>query len=107
MAAFTRGKLTDFDGGFGSSAGLAQRFQGALLTWQHPQAALPGVVISALGASKPGQAVLDARRAAWQEALRALFLTLRASRCSAFYLATAPVRIHPSGSDSCFPCNAM
>lgn len=67
------------------------RFQRALMTWQHPDASMAPAVVSALSGSKSAQGLLDARKAAWQEAFRSLFMTLRAGACPAFYLATAQV----------------
>lgn len=93
--AFTSGNSSSGGAGFGASD--AQRLQRALLTWQHPDAALPPAVVAAVAGSKPGQALLEARRAAWQEAFRSLFLALRAGLCAAFYYATPQAR-NPPGS---------
>lgn len=67
-----------------------ERFQHALMTWQHPDTSLPAAAVSALTGSKSSQ-VLDARKSIWQEAFRSLFMALRSGACSAFYFATAEV----------------
>jgi hypothetical protein len=59
------------------------------VTWQHPEASLAPAVVSALSGLKSSHSPLDARKAAWQEALRSLFMALRAGVCHAFYLATS------------------
>ncbi|CAL8467510.1 g7048 [Coccomyxa elongata] len=65
-----------------------ERFQHALMTWQHPDTSLPAAAVSALTGLKSSQ-VLDARKSTWQEAFRSLFMALRSGACGAFYFATA------------------
>ena len=91
--------LAAFAAGAQPAAGAdtdAAALQRALMTWQHPDTPLPAPGVCALGnAGAAGQAVLGARRGAWQEAFRSLFLALRAGRCAAFYVATAQARCLP------------
>ncbi|EIE24517.1 hypothetical protein COCSUDRAFT_61947 [Coccomyxa subellipsoidea C-169] len=81
--------LSSFARGSQPGPSCQEQFQHALMTWQHPESSLPGAAVSALAGSKAGQAMLDARKAAWQEAFRSLFMALRSGACSAFYLVTA------------------
>lgn len=75
-----------------------ERFQHALMAWQHPDSVLPSAVVSMLTGSKASQGLLDARIAAWQESFRSLFMALRSGACQAFYFATpqASTRRHDS-----------
>lgn len=83
--------LSSFARGSQPGPSCQEQFQHALMTWQHPESSLPGAAVSALAGSKAGQGMLDARKAAWQEAFRSLFMALRSGACSAFYLVTAQV----------------
>eukprot|EP00891_Asterochloris_glomerata_P009948 jgi/Astpho2/9948/Aster-x1619 len=73
-----------------------ERIHHALLTWQHPEAALERNVVALLQGGKSGSLLAD-RRAAWQEAFRGLFYALRNHMCDAFYLETPP------GATACKP----
>lgn len=90
LAAFASGSASSTSSATDQSS-ASDQFQRALMTWQHPDASMAPSIVSALSGSKSSQGLLDARKAAWQEAFRSLFMTLRAGACPAFYLATAQV----------------
>ena len=80
-----------FAGSHDAPASLPQRLQQALMTWQHPSAAMPGGVVAAVAASKQGAGFLEERRALWREAFRSLYMAVQSGLCHCFYFLIVPV----------------
>ena len=87
--------LSSFARGSQPGPSCQERLQYALMTWQHPESSLPAAAVSTLTGAKAAQGLLDARKAAWQEAFRSIFMALRSGACSAFYVITAQVGLEP------------
>ena len=75
-----------------SSASLPQRLQRALMTWQHPSAAMPAAAVAAVAASKQGAAFVEERRELWRESFRNIYMAVQSGCCHCFYFLTPQVR---------------
>ncbi|CAL5222421.1 g4783 [Coccomyxa viridis] len=71
-----------------SSASLPQRLQRALMTWQHPSAAMPAAAVAAVAASKQGAAFVEERRELWRESFRNIYMAVQSGCCHCFYFLT-------------------
>ena len=74
-----------------SSASLPQRLRRALMTWQHPSAAMPAAAVAAVAASKQGAAFLEEHKEQWRESFRSVYMAVQSGCCHCFYFVTPQV----------------
>ena len=92
MCAAATSAASGFAGSHDPSGGLPQRLQRALMTWQHPSAAMPAAAVAAVAASKQGAGFVGDRRELWKESFRSLYMAVQSGHCHCFYFVTAQVR---------------